>query len=149
MSSFSPTTLAHLFPPVTLGSPHLIEDYNDCSTLQALSMIMVDKICQQISTTTLTINNSITFSTPFATFTFTASANFEVKFPQESRSDAYEPIQFTYLFALYVELSPGIWGLLIPGFYFVSANAQVITCHQAWWTAAQYTRWQTNDMEDF
>lgn len=41
MSSFSPTTLVHLFPPVTLGSPHLTEHCNDCSTLQALSMIMV------------------------------------------------------------------------------------------------------------
>ncbi|CAI9274786.1 unnamed protein product [Lactuca saligna] len=44
-------------------------------------LLKVDKICQEISTTTLTIDNSITFSTPFATFTSTASANFEVRSP--------------------------------------------------------------------
>ncbi|CAI9278477.1 unnamed protein product [Lactuca saligna] len=41
--------------------------------------LKVDKICQQISTTTLTIDNSIAFSTPFSTFTSTASTNLEVK----------------------------------------------------------------------
>ncbi|KAL7608970.1 hypothetical protein Lser_V15G11966 [Lactuca serriola] len=43
--------------------------------------LKVDKICQQISTTTLTIDNSIAFSSPFSTFTSTASTNLEVKSP--------------------------------------------------------------------
>ncbi|KAI3727954.1 hypothetical protein L6452_16578 [Arctium lappa] len=44
-------------------------------------LLKVDKICQEIYTSSLTIDNSITFSTPFATFTSTASANFEVRSP--------------------------------------------------------------------
>ncbi|KAI3680077.1 hypothetical protein L2E82_50814 [Cichorium intybus] len=44
-------------------------------------LLKVDKICQEIFTSTLTIDNSITFSSPFATFTSTASANFEVRSP--------------------------------------------------------------------
>nr|KAJ0207199.1 hypothetical protein LSAT_V11C500248120 [Lactuca sativa] len=46
-----------------------------------IPLLKVDKICLQISTTTLTIDNSIAFSTPFSTFTSTASANLEVKSP--------------------------------------------------------------------
>ncbi|GKE18444.1 plastoglobulin-1, chloroplastic-like protein, partial [Tanacetum coccineum] len=44
-------------------------------------LLKVDKISQQIFTSNLTIDNTITFSTPFATFTSTASANFEVRSP--------------------------------------------------------------------
>ncbi|KAD5317340.1 hypothetical protein R6Q59_032676 [Mikania micrantha] len=44
-------------------------------------LLKVDKICQEIFTSSLTINNSITFSSPFATFTSTASASFEVRSP--------------------------------------------------------------------
>nr|KAJ0194193.1 hypothetical protein LSAT_V11C800434340 [Lactuca sativa] len=49
--------------------------------------LKVDKICQQISTTTLTIDNSIAFSTPFSTFTSTASTNLEVKSPSRIQSN--------------------------------------------------------------
>ncbi|CAI9268490.1 unnamed protein product [Lactuca saligna] len=38
---FLPATLTHLFPPATSGSPQVTGDYNDCSTLQALSTIKV------------------------------------------------------------------------------------------------------------
>ncbi|MFS7888398.1 putative plastid-lipid-associated protein [Helianthus anomalus] len=44
-------------------------------------LLKVDKICQEIFTSSLTIDNSITFSSPFATFTSTASADFEVRSP--------------------------------------------------------------------
>ncbi|PWA76036.1 Plastid lipid-associated protein/fibrillin conserved domain-containing protein (chloroplast) [Artemisia annua] len=44
-------------------------------------LLKVDKISQQIFTNNLTIDNTITFSTPFATFTSTASASFEVRSP--------------------------------------------------------------------
>ncbi|CAH1444765.1 unnamed protein product [Lactuca virosa] len=38
---FPSVTSTHFFPPATSGSPHLIEDCNDCSTLQALGTIKV------------------------------------------------------------------------------------------------------------
>lgn len=44
-------------------------------------LLKVDQISQQIFTRNLSIDNTITFSTPFATFTSTASANFEVRSP--------------------------------------------------------------------
>ncbi|KAK9076027.1 hypothetical protein SSX86_004357 [Deinandra increscens subsp. villosa] len=44
-------------------------------------LLKVDKISQEILTSSLTIDNSITFSSPFATFTSTASASFEVRSP--------------------------------------------------------------------
>nr|KAJ0191177.1 hypothetical protein LSAT_V11C800438830 [Lactuca sativa] len=58
------TAFSELLPLLALGITPLLE---------------VEKICQQISATTLTINNSITFSTLFATFTSISSANFEVR----------------------------------------------------------------------
>ncbi|CAH1450030.1 unnamed protein product [Lactuca virosa] len=66
-------------------------------------LLKVDKICQQISTTTLTIDNSIAFSTPFSTFTSTASANLEVKSP--SRIQVWGgPLVVMFLFQLYNRL---------------------------------------------
>ncbi|KAI7749906.1 hypothetical protein M8C21_014079, partial [Ambrosia artemisiifolia] len=44
-------------------------------------LLKVDKICQKIFTSSLTIDNSITFSSPFASFTSTATADFEVRSP--------------------------------------------------------------------
>nr|KAJ0205366.1 hypothetical protein LSAT_V11C500255640 [Lactuca sativa] len=35
-------TSAHLFPPETLGSPHLTRDWNDCSSFQALGLIKME-----------------------------------------------------------------------------------------------------------
>lgn len=46
-----------------------------------IPLLKVEKICQEINTSDLTIDNSITFSSPFATFSFSASANFEVRSP--------------------------------------------------------------------
>lgn len=58
-------------------------------------LLKVDKICQQVFTNTLTIDNSITFSTPFATFTSTASANFQVRSPSriqvEFKEGSFQP----------------------------------------------------------
>ncbi|KAK3041548.1 hypothetical protein RJ639_000682 [Escallonia herrerae] len=44
-------------------------------------LLKVKKICQEISTSRLVIENSTTLSSPFATFSFSASANFEVRSP--------------------------------------------------------------------
>ncbi|KAL7586604.1 hypothetical protein Lser_V15G39681 [Lactuca serriola] len=60
------TTFSELLPLLAVGTTPFLK---------------VDNICQQISTTTLTIDNSIAFSTPFSTFTSTASTNLEVKSP--------------------------------------------------------------------
>ncbi|CAH1453536.1 unnamed protein product [Lactuca virosa] len=65
------------FSPCTL---HFLSYYHFWQW-RTTPLLKVDKICQQISNTTLTIDNSITFSTPFSTFTSTASANFEVRSP--------------------------------------------------------------------
>ncbi|CAH1450692.1 unnamed protein product [Lactuca virosa] len=73
-------------------------------------LLKVDKICQQISTTTLTIDNSITFSTPFATFTSTASANFEVRSP--SRIQLYNRLVQTNIPQL---LPLMVAAILVPG----------------------------------
>nr|KAJ0211335.1 hypothetical protein LSAT_V11C400178850 [Lactuca sativa] len=58
-----------------------------------IPLLKVDKICLQISTTTLTIDNSIAFSTPFSTFTSAASANLEVKSPPRIQTVSF----LTYL----------------------------------------------------
>lgn len=44
-------------------------------------LLKVEKICQSINTNNLTIDNSATLSSPFATFSFSASATFEVRSP--------------------------------------------------------------------
>nr|KAJ0198851.1 hypothetical protein LSAT_V11C600332980 [Lactuca sativa] len=54
-------------------------------------LLKVDKNCQQISATTLSIDNSITFSTPFATFTSNASANTEVRSPSRIHEGSFQP----------------------------------------------------------
>ncbi|CAH1449509.1 unnamed protein product [Lactuca virosa] len=83
----------------TSGRPSKKHRYTAFSELLPLlevgttPLLKVDKICQQISTTILTIDSSITFSTPFATFTSTASANFEVRSP--SRIQVMEMSQET------------------------------------------------------
>ncbi|OVA02877.1 Plastid lipid-associated protein/fibrillin conserved domain [Macleaya cordata] len=46
-----------------------------------IPLLKVKRICQSINTTTLTIDNSTTLSSPFATFSFSASATFEVRSP--------------------------------------------------------------------
>ncbi|XP_076910983.1 plastoglobulin-1, chloroplastic-like [Bidens hawaiensis] len=58
-------------------------------------LLKVDKICQKIFTSTLTIDNSITFSSPVATFITTASAEFEVRSPSriqvQFKEGSFEP----------------------------------------------------------
>ncbi|KAL8112702.1 hypothetical protein AgCh_020138 [Apium graveolens] len=44
-------------------------------------LLKVDKICQSIDTSNLTIDNSITLSSPFASISFSACATFEVRSP--------------------------------------------------------------------
>jgi hypothetical protein len=44
-------------------------------------LFKVAKICQDIDTKNLTIDNSVTLSGPLATFTFSATANFEIRSP--------------------------------------------------------------------
>nr|KAJ0218479.1 hypothetical protein LSAT_V11C300154620 [Lactuca sativa] len=68
-----------------------------------IPLLKVDKICLQISTTTLTIDNSIAFSTPFSTFTSTASANLEVKSPPRIQVKG-GPLVVMFLFQLYNRL---------------------------------------------
>lgn len=46
-----------------------------------LPLVTVDKICQSIDSSSLTIENSITISSPAATLSFSASAAFEVRSP--------------------------------------------------------------------
>ncbi|KAK6947381.1 Plastid lipid-associated protein/fibrillin conserved domain, partial [Dillenia turbinata] len=46
-----------------------------------IPLVKVDKICQAIETSSRTIINSTTLSSPFATFSFSASASFEVRTP--------------------------------------------------------------------
>ncbi|RDX57715.1 Plastoglobulin-1, chloroplastic [Mucuna pruriens] len=46
-----------------------------------LPLLKVDKITQTIDTSSLSIINSITFSSPFASLSFSASASFEVRSP--------------------------------------------------------------------
>ncbi|KAK1408588.1 hypothetical protein QVD17_40493 [Tagetes erecta] len=60
------TAFSELLPLLAVGSTPLLK---------------VEKISQEIFTNSLTIDNSITFSSPFATFTSTASADFEVRSP--------------------------------------------------------------------
>ncbi|KAM7525459.1 hypothetical protein LguiA_015361 [Lonicera macranthoides] len=60
------TAFSELLPLLAAGSTPLLK---------------VDKIYQAIDTSNLTIDNSITLSSPFATFLFTATANFEVRSP--------------------------------------------------------------------
>ncbi|CAI9279736.1 unnamed protein product [Lactuca saligna] len=64
-----------------------------------IPLLKVGKICLQISTTTLTIDNSIAFSTPFSTFTSTASANLEVKSPPRIQTVSF----LTYLLKSFVD----------------------------------------------
>ncbi|XP_024986225.1 plastoglobulin-1, chloroplastic-like [Cynara cardunculus var. scolymus] len=60
-----------------------------------IPLLKVEKICQDVNTSSLTIDNSITFSTPFATFTSTALANFEVRSPSriqvEFKEGSFQP----------------------------------------------------------
>lgn len=49
--------------------------------LGALPLVKVEKITQEIDSNTLTIVNSTTLSSPFTTFSFSASAAFEVRSP--------------------------------------------------------------------
>ncbi|ESR45987.1 hypothetical protein CICLE_v10002003mg [Citrus x clementina] len=47
----------------------------------AIPLLKVEKICQKIDTSSLTIENSTTLSSPFASFSFSATASFEVRSP--------------------------------------------------------------------
>lgn len=47
----------------------------------AIPLVKVEKICQKIDTSSLTIENSTTLSSPFASFSFSATASFEVRSP--------------------------------------------------------------------
>ncbi|CAI9303073.1 unnamed protein product [Lactuca saligna] len=75
---FPSATSAHLFPPATSGSPHILEDYNDCSTLQAL---IVDLL-----------NRPLFSTSPTSCLPMVRQLDLI-----RQRSDAYEPMQFTYL----------------------------------------------------
>ncbi|XP_076915424.1 plastoglobulin-1, chloroplastic-like [Bidens hawaiensis] len=59
------------------------------------SLLKVEKISQNINTSTFTIDNSITYSTPFANFSSTASANFEIRSPSriqvEFKEGTFQP----------------------------------------------------------
>ncbi|KAK3026684.1 hypothetical protein RJ639_041531 [Escallonia herrerae] len=55
-------------------------------------LLKVKKICQEISTSRLVIENSTTLSSPFATFSFSASANFEVRSPSRIQVEFKEGI---------------------------------------------------------
>ncbi|ERN15522.1 plastid lipid-associated protein 3, chloroplastic [Amborella trichopoda] len=46
-----------------------------------LPLLELEKICQEINTKSFTVQNSITYSSPLATFSFSASASFEVRSP--------------------------------------------------------------------
>ncbi|KAI3687618.1 hypothetical protein L1987_81318 [Smallanthus sonchifolius] len=58
-------------------------------------LLKVEKICQNIDTSSFTIDNSITYSTPFANFTSMASANFEIRSPSriqvEFKEGTFQP----------------------------------------------------------
>ncbi|KAJ9555185.1 hypothetical protein OSB04_009799 [Centaurea solstitialis] len=60
-----------------------------------IPLLKVEKIRQDVNTSSLTIDNSITFSSPFATFTSTATANFEVRSPSriqvEFKEGSFQP----------------------------------------------------------
>ncbi|CAA3010310.1 plastoglobulin-1, chloroplastic [Olea europaea var. sylvestris] len=60
------TAFSELLPLLAVGS---------------IPLLKVDKIGQEIDTSSLTIENSTTFSSPVATFSFSASAAFEVRSP--------------------------------------------------------------------
>jgi len=47
----------------------------------ATPLLKVEKITQAIDTSNQTVENSSTLSSPFATFSFSASASFEVRSP--------------------------------------------------------------------
>ncbi|CAI9284891.1 unnamed protein product [Lactuca saligna] len=75
---FPPATSTHLFRPATSGSPHITGDYNDCSTLQAL---IVDLLNRPLFSTSPTSCHPMVCQLDLI----------------RQRSDAYEPMQFTYL----------------------------------------------------
>ncbi|KAH7514946.1 hypothetical protein FEM48_Zijuj11G0144000 [Ziziphus jujuba var. spinosa] len=58
-------------------------------------LLKVDKITQAIDTSGLTIVNATTLSGPFATFTFSASASFEVRSPSRIQRINLSPLQQT------------------------------------------------------
>lgn len=58
----------------------------------ATPLLKVDKICQSIDSSSLTIVNSTTLSSPFASFSFSASAAFEVRSP--SRIQVTDSLRF-------------------------------------------------------
>ncbi|XP_021765592.1 probable plastid-lipid-associated protein 3, chloroplastic [Chenopodium quinoa] len=60
------TAFSELLPLLALGSTPLLK---------------VQQICQAISTTSQTVENSTTLSSPFATFSFSATAKFDVSSP--------------------------------------------------------------------
>ncbi|KAJ0480266.1 putative plastid-lipid-associated protein [Helianthus annuus] len=55
-------------------------------------LLKLERICQNINTRSSTIENSITFSTPFANFTSTTFANFEVRSPYRIQLEFKERI---------------------------------------------------------
>ncbi|KAK2991963.1 hypothetical protein RJ640_017794 [Escallonia rubra] len=55
-------------------------------------LLKVKKICQEISTSGLVIENSTTLSSPFATFSFSASATFEVRSPSRIQVEFKEGV---------------------------------------------------------
>ncbi|CAI9303133.1 unnamed protein product [Lactuca saligna] len=112
---FPPATSTHLFPPATSGSRHVTRDYNDCSTLQALSMIKPTAVLH-ISNFFPSHGPSIRCYSPprddMLNMNFQALPLADPYIPSGTylrlfdqlflllcfvRSDAYEPMQFTYV----------------------------------------------------
>ncbi|KAK6934955.1 Plastid lipid-associated protein/fibrillin conserved domain [Dillenia turbinata] len=57
-----------------------------------IPLVKVNKICQTIETSSSTIINSATLSSPFATFSFSASASFEVQTPTKIQIEFKEGV---------------------------------------------------------
>ncbi|KAA8525846.1 hypothetical protein F0562_007701 [Nyssa sinensis] len=58
----------------------------------AIPLLKVENICQAINTSSLTIKNSTTLLSPFASFSFSASANFEVRSPSRIQVEFKEGV---------------------------------------------------------
>ncbi|KAL9271568.1 Plastid lipid-associated protein 3, chloroplastic-like protein [Drosera capensis] len=75
--------------------PEVIPKYTAFSELLPLlaagatPLLKVERISQSIDTSSSTIENSMTLSSPFATFSFSASASFEVRSPSRIQVSPY------------------------------------------------------------
>ncbi|XP_010276838.1 PREDICTED: probable plastid-lipid-associated protein 3, chloroplastic [Nelumbo nucifera] len=69
-----------------------------------IPLLEIKRICQKIDTKSLTIENSTSLSSPFATFSFSASATFEVRSPSriqvQFKEGAFQPPEIKSTFHL-------------------------------------------------